>query len=88
MTEQDMIIQDLRREVKLLTEREPKWISVKDRQPKQCDDRSYVKCLVYLPYYDVIKVGEYSFCDNCWRCNGLKVTVTHWMPLPEPPKED
>lgn len=100
MTEQDLIIQDLRREnealraelewkqkeIELARRHEMQWISVKDRLPEQPDGSDYVKCLAYLPYYDAIKVGVYSFSENCWRCDKLKETVTHWMPLPEKPR--
>ena len=100
MTEQDLIIQNLRREnealraalewkdkeIELAQRHEMRWISVEDRLPDQLDDSNYVKCLAYLPYYDAIKVGEYSFGENCWRSGGLKETVTHWLPLPEKPE--
>ena len=61
-----------------------KWISVKDRLPE-----AGTKALCYL------KRGEYwtAVWDDCgddlwsdgeaWCSNG---EVTHWMPLPEPPK--
>ena len=56
------------------------WISVKDRLPEQNKD-----VLVYTITHDVRKAhcyGERSWFghDGIWRC------VTHWMPLPEPPK--
>ena len=56
------------------------WISVKDRTPKNGD---YVLCvsgagIVQIASYDT-SVRVYGFYAN---------SVTHWMPLPEPPKGD
>ena len=58
------------------------WISVKDRLPEKCqcvityrkcsDDAAYMDCESYY--------GEWAF-DPPFK-------VTHWMPLPEKPKED
>ena len=56
-----------------------KWISVKDRLPE--DGVQVLACT---------KHGK-AFSAHCekgkWRVSH-SVTVTHWMPLPEPPKED
>ena len=60
-----------------------KWISVKDRLPeKQMNYLVYVPpCYVNVVYYNgfewVVDVGEYCFSAY---------EITHWMPLPEPPK--
>jgi hypothetical protein len=64
------------------------WISVKDRLPK-----NRTRCLVCR--YDW--VTKTRFIDILWFYRAWLVapdygvaddTVTHWMPLPEPPKED
>lgn len=63
----------------------PKWISVTTQMPRDgqrvltVDDNGKSEVL----YYD--KRWPYIFCD----CGGLyKVcNITHWMPLPEAPKE-
>ena len=52
-------------------------------------------------YFQLKRSESYRACDEgwnnkvpyCWRVNGGMMTlfgqnVTHWMPLPEPPKED
>ena len=67
--------------VKHLRETAPRWISVKDRLPAD-----YQEALVIFNY-ELIAVR--FFCHGKWYSNGYeeKDTVTHWMPLPEPPKE-
>ena len=63
------------------------WISVKDRLPEE-----KVNCIVYY---------QHAYCDNdgYWAIGfcfydgekfriDLLYKVTHWMPLPEPPKEE
>ena len=55
------------------------WISVEDELPKNLDD-------VLIHYADGrIEVGcRYS---DGWLMERSWGPVTHWMPLPEPPKE-
>jgi len=59
------------------------WISVTERMPDVCSD--------YLVTNGVTQTvaslnlsGEWDFYDESamWDC----VYITHWMPLPEPPK--
>ena len=97
MTEKDLIIQDLHRENAKLRARVPEWISVKDRLPEEsgnyivcCDDSScsYGEGIWYSS--DVVVVSEYYEGSWIWYEGGtewsLENIVTHWMPLPEPPK--
>lgn len=55
----------------------PKWISVKDMLPEQGE--------IVLVY--VIDYGITTSLMNCFGewSSFLNETVTHWMPLPEPP---
>ena len=64
-----------------------KWKSVKDEPPKEWKvaDGTLINYLVYMPEYGV-DVGNYLETAKTWVCMGLPVKVTHWMPLPEPPK--
>jgi len=61
------------------------WISIKDRLP-DIDKR----VLIYLSH-GVIKVDErykslYGKQIGNWRYTYPETNITHWMPLPEPPK--
>lgn len=64
------------------------WISVKERLPERTLPPEDV-----LVYHDLgcgmfIDRAWYSYDKKRW-CSvlGMKLKVTHWMPLPEPPKE-
>lgn len=57
------------------------WVSVKDELPKSNGD-------FYLVFTDKGKTTECRYYCNKWittYCNNEK--VTHWQPLPQPPKE-
>lgn len=55
-----------------------KWISVEDELPP----KSYEMYLVYTKF-DTIDMDIYSAIGGWKKCN----CVTHWQPLPQPPKE-
>lgn len=62
------------------------WISVKDRLPEGyeavivCRKGRGGKCIVEQGFLDV---------NGWWRVYGMRTkSVTHWMPLPDPPGED
>lgn len=60
-----------------------RWIPVTERVP----DYS-VPSTFYLCYWNgYIRVCKYCRTRNVFELRGKKVNVTHWMPLPEPPKE-
>lgn len=59
------------------------WISVNDRLPKTME-----LVFVYRKGLDIVRI-EYLMNDGEWFNDDIyKASVTHWMPLPEPPKED
>ena len=64
------------------------WISVKERLPER--DGMYIvhtrNLTAWKPLKHNVFIAEYCFNDfvfRGWEDNN----VTHWMPLPEPPKE-
>lgn len=74
----------------------PKWISVEERLPE--NDRmviGFTPCdgFMFVGYYHEEKMAGYKW--EKWKIiTAMRSTkdmvkkVTHWMPLPEPPKED
>ena len=65
------------------------WISVEDRLPEiwlNDETAELVNYMIYSPDFGV-DIGNYHATAKKWLCIGLPCTVTHWMPLPEPPKE-
>lgn len=64
------------------------WISVKDRLPEIGKS-----ILIYYPYWDgdEIQVAKLEYdemmFDVCGEFNIRVGAVTHWMPLPKPPKD-
>ena len=80
------------------------WISVDDRLPEdglsKDSDRLMIKCLVvskgknsvrtlcrqrYIMSFD-LKLNKIQYTDWFWSKDANN--ITHWQPLPEPPKED
>ena len=85
MTEKDLIIQDLRRENAELKAHVLQCISVEDRLPEE--DSYYLCCIKssLFPdrvYIDILECDKGSFKEGHIYTD----TVTHWMPLPQPPK--
>lgn len=57
------------------------WISVEERLP---EDHGYV----VVVHDGFSMVGWYATRDEVWRSASMvPLKPTHWMPLPEPPKE-
>lgn len=77
--------QELVRENKQIQSRSG-WISVKDRLPE-----SFERVIVFRKAGKgeiIVEQGQYDV-NGWWRVYGTRTkNVTHWMPLPEPPKED
>lgn len=62
--------------------RQSEWISVEERLPERTG-----KYLVFT-YNGRLYIGDFidHYCDGNPQFDDYK--VTHWMPLPEPPKKD
>lgn len=56
------------------------WISVKDRLPETAG--------WYLVFYNGSTMQVAFFKGRKWPFDNHYHKITHWMPLPEPPKED
>jgi hypothetical protein len=62
------------------------WISVKDRLPDT--DYLYIVCRTFAGFQIVFAaLWENKKFISVVKHNPLKY-ITHWMPLPEPPKEN
>lgn len=57
-----------------------KWISVKDRLPEY--DTRVIACCT-----DGHVASMHAYGKWFYECGIITDNVTHWMPLPEPPKE-
>lgn len=58
------------------------WISVKDRLPKEWYE--------VLAYSEMGKIEQAIYVNGRWKLSaflGEIVDVTHWQPLPKPPKD-
>lgn len=67
----------------------PKWISVKDELPPKGQrvlalERGKVK----IVWFGRIWPSHPDMWHNDYGQTMVGAEVTHWMPLPEPPKED
>lgn len=70
------------------------WIRVNDRLPNKDELNKSANweflCCVMVPehggnFYKTIRIISFDIFDKNWRCEGI--IITHWMPLPELPKE-
>ena len=64
------------------------WISVNDRMPDNGQD-----VLVYIDDKEESRITGCNYDNGVWydcvmNCEIVIPNITHWMPIPEPPKED
>ena len=77
--------------IEALEAAQPKWISVEDRLPEAYDDGSVDAVLVtdgsfiHMAYFSC---GKWRFCESGEMKEEMFYAVTHWMPIPQMPKED
>ena len=73
---------------------EMKWIPVSERLPDENDVAEYIEKYSYAPEFLVMIKGATEptvllYDGELWSCDlGQTYDVTHWMPLPELPKEE
>lgn len=81
----DNLTHDLIVCIQQLEAQQPRWISVGERLP---EDDGYVLCHCNDGLPDVVCMyyggGELFFMPGL---NNVTDSVTHWMPLPQPPEE-
>lgn len=67
---------------------ERRWIPVTERLPevwRNDETAELVNYMIYSPDFGV-DIGNYHAKAKKWLCMALPCTVTHWMPLPQPPE--
>ena len=74
-------------DVALLKEQQPKWIPVAERLPET--DYDYTTVIGYMPHDDQVRPVVYCRKTKDFKCKGVigREYPTHWMPLPEKPKD-
>ena len=72
----------LKKQLEEAKEATPKWIETISKLPENWTD-----VLVYNEDTKELSVGYYYDSLGWYLQNGELMEVTHWMPLPEPPKE-
>lgn len=77
---QETVTQDTVAYIKQLEAQVPRWIPVIERLPEDGKD-------VLVLIRGIVDVG-FHFAQYGWETYTMRtVGITHWMPLPEPPKE-
>ena len=77
-------IGELTEKVAQIEAAQPKWISVEDRLPIDCTG-----VLVFIRIGCTSSTSISHVLKRRWWSRGIPIeNVTHWMPLPEPPKEE
>lgn len=76
--------------VRLRSQLKMQWIPCSEKLPEEWiddDDNTYINYLIYMPYFKAAGVGVYNDDEESWLFRGVEVKVSHWMPLPDAPKE-
>ena len=71
----------------LVKQAEPRWIPVEEKLP---EENGFYLCCYEAKHRDGVAMDEglsiLQYLDQKWHLNEMYI-VTHWMPLPEPPRE-
>ena len=68
-----------------------RWIPVTEKMPKENHDGSVNAVLVtdgFVQHMAYFARGEWRFAESGEIKEPMWYSITHWMPLPEPPKEE
>lgn len=85
----DVLTKDTLTYIQKLEAQVPRWISAKTPPKdwrKNDKDKTLINYQVYSPDYGV-DIGNWIETAEMWVVMGVPAKVTHWMPLPEAPKE-
>lgn len=81
----------LQQEIEKLRGQVPRWIPVKERLPELQSWGASTLVLGIVQNESGYPPPNPCFCvylgNQKWRIRGRMATITHWMPLPEPPEE-
>ena len=85
----------LQQEIEKLRAQLPRWIPVEERLPELQSWGASTVVLGLIKSENAPSLNKLHdltlcvYCDNgIWSMPGRYVAITHWMPLPEPPKEE
>ena len=74
--------------ITMAAEEKPRWIPVTERLPKE-GEFVLVHGNLYPNKHDGGVIAVSKRMDwNYWQGFGRERNITHWMPLPQPPKEE
>lgn len=95
LTEAADRIETQAKEIEKLRAQLPRWIPVEDRLPELQSWGASTVVLGLIKSENAPSLNELYdltlcvYCDNgIWSMPGRYVAINHWMPLPEPPKEE
>ena len=87
----EKLMHDAAAAIEALQAEVPHWVSVEDELPKNVANRVLAFCengVMYAAHYEGGETDKWYMNMGTWWEEGTgKLTVTHWMPLPEPPQE-
>lgn len=87
-------IADLDTEVEELHDRIPRWISVEERLPEYdidvlvCATGDFGSVITITSYSDHLHGFNIKGWVSPWQYFHKNYTITHWMPIPQPPEEE
>lgn len=91
LTKAANLIEAQAKEIEKLRGQVPRWIPVEERLPELQSWGASTLVLGIVQNESGYPPPNPCFCvylgNQKWRIRGRMATITHWMPLPEPPEE-